>query len=163
MFLSSVRSATKPFSRRFSSRSWRSSRSSGTPNPPYTFFQRKNVALLTPSFRQISSTVVPASACRRAIAICSSVNRLFLICPSSRLLLEPSERAETTSIPRDSPDQLSGRTARALRHRGPALRQAAVQTSRILGIACLARRYSRFLTDPEISRAAHGGGGVRDA
>jgi hypothetical protein len=37
---------------------------------------------LTPSFRQISSTGVPASACRRAIAICSGLYRLvFMVHP----------------------------------------------------------------------------------
>lgn len=41
--LSRVRSATSCLNRRFSSRSYLSSRSSGTPRPPKDLFQRKNV------------------------------------------------------------------------------------------------------------------------
>ncbi len=81
---SRLRSATRPLSLRFSSRSCRSSRSSGMPSPAYCFFHRKKLAWLTPDLRQMSSTGVPASACRSAIVICSSVNLLFRICPSLR-------------------------------------------------------------------------------
>jgi hypothetical protein len=58
----------------FSSRSCRSRRISAVPMLPYLAFHRKKVAWLTPSLRQMSSTGGPASACRRAGAIYSSVN-----------------------------------------------------------------------------------------
>ena len=60
----------------------------------------------TPIFRQISSTGVPASPWPKAILICSSVNRLFLIGPSSRPPAE--ERTESYALTRASSDQISG-------------------------------------------------------
>ena len=107
-FRSSVRSATMPFSLLFSSRSWRSSRSSGIPSPPYFFFHRKYVASLTPIFRQISSIGAPASPCRSAIAICSSVNRLFLIDPSFLPLPRASRRTGFSALYESSSGPVNG-------------------------------------------------------
>src|SRR5262249_45996640 len=59
-WLSKVRSATRRFSRPFSSSSCRRRRSSLTSRPPYRAFQRKNVCSLTPWRRQTSAVLAPA-------------------------------------------------------------------------------------------------------
>ena len=78
--LSRVRSAMICFNLKFSSSSCLSLLSSGTPRPPYFFFQLKNVASLIPIFRQTSSTFTPVSACFNAKMICDSVNFDRFIC-----------------------------------------------------------------------------------
>src|SRR6202040_3345652 len=55
----SDRSATSRLSLPFSSRDWRSSRSSLSASPAYFFFQTKNIASLIPCSQQISATFSP--------------------------------------------------------------------------------------------------------
>src|SRR6266849_2336199 len=75
--------ATILFSRPFSSSSCRSRLASFTSRPPYFAF----VASLTPSRRHSSFTGTPASASFNTPTICSSLNRLFLMACSSRVVL----------------------------------------------------------------------------
>src|SRR5712692_9414244 len=79
--------ATILFSRPFSSSSCRSRLASFTSRPPYFAFQWYNVASLTPSRRHRSFTGTPASASFNTPTICSSLNRLFLMACSSRVVL----------------------------------------------------------------------------
>ena len=69
-----------------------------SPSAARPFGRRYAAASATPVFRQISSTGVPASPCLSATAICSSVYRLFLIDPSSRLLPEPQNEPKSTTL-----------------------------------------------------------------
>jgi len=89
MCRSSVRSATRRFSRAFSSRNCLSWRSSLTPRLPYFLFQMWNVASLTPSCRHTSATGTPESACRSAYVICSSANLDFFSGVTSLATCEP--------------------------------------------------------------------------
>src|SRR6185437_3038649 len=75
-FTSSISSATRCFSSRFSSSSCRSRFASLTSRPPYFAFQRYSVCSLTPSRRQASFGLPPASTSFNTPMICSSVNLL---------------------------------------------------------------------------------------
>ncbi len=78
-------SATRRFSRRFSSSRARSRRASFTARPPYFRFQRYSVSVLTPRRRHSSPVGVPASCSLRAAMVCSSLNLLLRMMPSFRL------------------------------------------------------------------------------
>ena len=66
------------------------------------------IPTLTPIFRQISSIGAPASPCRSAIAICSSVNRLFLIDPSFLPLPRASRRTGFSALYESSSGPVNG-------------------------------------------------------
>src|SRR6185437_6007189 len=83
-FTSSISSATRCFSSRFSSSNCRSRFASLTSRPPYFAFQRYSVCSLTPSRRQASFGLPPASTSFNTPMICSSVNLLLrIVGPSS--------------------------------------------------------------------------------
>ena len=98
--LSIVKSATSRFSCRFSSSSCLRRRSSETPSPSYFFFQRKKVCSEIPIFRQTSMTRIPASTCRKAKAICFSVNFDFFIRDLLPLILTQNSHFEWNSFQR---------------------------------------------------------------
>lgn len=99
--LSRLKSATNCLSWRFFSSSWRSFRSSLVPRPPNFFFQLKKVAWEIPSFRQISSTWVPVSACLRAKANCASVNfDFFTVFRISDSVFQPEYYPKNSTLQR---------------------------------------------------------------
>jgi len=71
--LSNVKSATRCFSRRFSSSSCRRRLASLTCMPPYLLFHEYSVAALTPNSRATSAVLRPPSSCLTAAMIFSSL------------------------------------------------------------------------------------------
>src|SRR5579864_2919433 len=79
--LSSVRSATRCFSRRFSSSKARRRLASLTSMPPYFAFQRYKLPRVIPCRRHSSPGSTPASPSFRMAIICSSLNRVLRTTP----------------------------------------------------------------------------------
>src|SRR5271157_5738867 len=79
--LSNARSATRCFSRRFSSSRARNRRASLTCIPPYFAFQRYRLPCVMPCRRHNSPGSAPASDSLTMAMICSSLNRLLRTTP----------------------------------------------------------------------------------